>query len=425
MPQISGVGVGQTYTTLAAWVAAESGSDYGVGNPAIAEITGALPAGADITGVFVRGYIVRAKAGEEFNPETLTGASANGIIRLASTTVGVVCKVKDIRYTGSNTFNVADNFITNCEITASSGNAIDLAGRKCTASNLIFTGVPARCFESNGGNSNAIANNCLSLGVSGSFSFVRWIFTNCLHFGSGTGFAATGSGSDYNASDDTSSPGANSLDNRTTADLVDFAGGDYRTASASALSTAGLGGAFIGFALEASSGISIAVTESGPSFTESINTSLSVNITGDIVENGPAFTEAVNVTLTSLTLQANIAEAGPAFTESITATLTETLTISADITEQGPAFSELITVNLGVNITSAITELGPSFTESINISVTGDRLASIVESGPSFTESIIASIPIIITLNPKNIIRVKRKSNTVIIKRKSNIIRVK
>jgi hypothetical protein len=172
-------------------------------------------------------------------------------------------------------------------------------------------------------------------------------------------------------------------------------------------------------------GISIAVTESGPSFTESINTNLSVNITGAIVENGPAFTDAVNVTLTSLTLQANIAESGPSFTESIAATLTETLTISADIVEQGPSFTESITASLGVNITSVITELGPSFTESINISVIGDRVASIVENGPSFTESIIASIPITITVNPKNIIRVKRKDNTVIIKRKSNIIRVR
>jgi len=172
-------------------------------------------------------------------------------------------------------------------------------------------------------------------------------------------------------------------------------------------------------------GISIEVTESGPSFTESINTNLSVNITGAIVENGPAFTDAVNVTLTSLTLQANIAESGPSFTESIAATLTETLTINTDIVEQGPSFTESITASLGVNITSVITESGPSFTESINISVIGDRVASIVENGPSFTESIIASIPITITVNPKNIIRMKRKDNTVIIKRKSNIIRVR
>ena len=111
-----------------------------------------------------------------------------------------------------------------------------------------------------------------------------------------------------------------------------------------------LGAVRLGWAgASGASGISIAVTETGPSFTESINTNLSVSITGAIVENGPAFTDAVNVTLTSLT--------------------------------------------------------------------------SIVENGPSFTESIIAFIPI--TVNPKNIIRVKRKDNAVIIKRKSNIIRVR
>lgn len=35
------------------------------------------------------------------------------------------------------------------------------------------------------------------------------------------------------------------------------------------------------------------------------------------------------------------------------------------------------------------------------------------------------NIPVIITINPKNIIRVKRKENTVRVKRNSNIIRVK
>lgn len=174
-----------------------------------------------------------------------------------------------------------------------------------------------------------------------------------------------------------------------------------------------------------SSGITVTVTETGPSFTESISSILTASITSVITESGPGFTESISATLSTLTIQANISESGPSFTESISATVTQTLTINADITEQGPSFAEAITVNLDVNITSAITELGPSFTESINISVIGDRVAAIVESGPSFIESIIATIPIVITVNPKNIIRVKRKSNTVTIKRKSNTIRVR
>ena len=225
---------------------------------------------------------------------------------------------------------------------------------------------------------------------------------------------------DFNASNDASAPGTNTQ-SISTSDFVDYVNDNFNIDPVSPLFALGVGADLV----PASGGISIAVAEIGPSFTESINTNLSVNITSAITENGPAFTEAVNVTLTSLTLQASIVESGPSFTESITATLTETLTINADIAEQGPSFTESITASLGVNITSAITELGPSFTESININVIGDRIASIVESGPSFVESIIASIPITITVNPKNIIRVKRKDNTVIIKRKSNIIRVR
>ena len=260
MPQVSGVGVGQTYTTLAAWVAAESGSDYGVGNPAIAEVTGSLGAGATVNGVFVRGFIIRAKTGEELNASNLSGASANGPIIMASTTASSACVVKDITYESSFNFGVAGNEITNCQLTASSGTAIVLGARNVIGTGLIFTGNPERCFDSSGGaGQTAVLNNCLSLGVTGSFSFVRGTFTNCLKLGGGTGYAASLTGSDHNASDDTTAPGANSLQNRTTADLVNFAGGDYRTASGSVLATAGLGGTFIGFALESSSGISLTV----------------------------------------------------------------------------------------------------------------------------------------------------------------------
>jgi hypothetical protein len=293
MPEISTIGSGGDYTTLAAWVSGESGSDYGVGNPAIGEITGTLASGGSIAGVFLRGYILRAKAGEEFDPETLTGAGATAIIRMATTTVGSPCLIRDIIYTGSNTFNVADNVIENCEITASSGEAISATSRKVTVRNLIFTGSPSRCLEASSSNSNVIAENCLSLGVSGSFSFVRWHVTNCLHFGGGSGFAATVAGSDFNASDDTTSPGSNSLDNRTTADLADFAGGDFRTASGSALATAGLGGTFIGFALEVGGGITL--TGQTPNYSLSA-ISATVDLTGSIDITG----QTVNYSYSSI-----------------------------------------------------------------------------------------------------------------------------
>ena len=82
--------------------------------------------------------------------------------------------------------------------------------------------------------------------------------------GSAEAFAGTfNASSDFNAGDDTTAPGSNSLDNRTTADLADFAGGDFRTASASALATAGTGPTpFIGASLEVSGG-EVLIIDSG------------------------------------------------------------------------------------------------------------------------------------------------------------------
>lgn len=75
------------------------------------------------------------------------------------------------------------------------------------------------------------------------------------------------------------------------------------------------------------SGISIVVTESGPSFTESINTNLSVNITGAIVENGPSFTEAITASL-DVNITSAITELGPSFVESIIASIPITITVN-------------------------------------------------------------------------------------------------
>ncbi len=123
-------------------------------------------------------------------------------------------------------------------------------------------------------------------------------------------------------------------------------------------------------------------------------------------------------------ITAAVAEAGPSFAEVITSNLD--VNISASISESGPSFSDVINVDISsLTIQGDISESGPSFVESINLSITKEVQASITESGPSFVDSIFASIPIKITVNQKNIVRVKRKSNTVIIKRRTNTIRVK
>jgi len=240
----------------------------------------------------------------------------------------------------------------------------------------------------------------------------------------------------------------NTINTDTTAEMVDYANGDYRIKSASTLATAGQGGTFIGAFLEASSGLTASITESGPSFTEQISTTLSkaiqasitelgpsfaesisanlsVNITGSIGESGPAFTESISATLSTLTIQGDITESGPSFTDSISIDVQASAGLNASIAELGPSFTESVQASLDKAIEANISEYGPSFTDSITISLTSEIDASIGEYGPSFIESLSAKIPVKISVNAKNTIKVKRSANTVKIKRKSNILRVK
>ena len=111
-----------------------------------------------------------------------------------------------------------------------------------------------------------------------------WVIKNALYLGPGAWTLGSGwlAATDYNASSDTTAVGANSLQNRTTADLVDYAGNDYRTKSSSALATAGDGGTFIGYKLEASTGIE--VTGQSPTFNYSAISAV-IDLTGEILIN--------------------------------------------------------------------------------------------------------------------------------------------
>lgn len=78
---------------------------------------------------------------------------------------------------------------------------------------------------------------------------------NSFFFGStGVDFSNQGGTHDYNATEDATAVGANSLINRTSSDFVNFAGDDFRTSSSSALATSGEGGTFIGYDVESGGG---------------------------------------------------------------------------------------------------------------------------------------------------------------------------
>jgi len=94
---------------------------------------------------------------------------------------------------------------------------------------------------------NAVIDNCTAIIQSpNSFAYYETVSSdiicrNCIAFGGSTnGFSGTfAAASDYNATDDTSSPGANSVDNITSAAFTNYAGGDYTPATSGVLDSAG------------------------------------------------------------------------------------------------------------------------------------------------------------------------------------------
>ena len=220
-------------------------------------------------------------------------------------------------------------------------------------------------------------------------------------------------------------PGSNSQTNLTTADFNDYANDDYRLDPTSNFVTNGSSSGFMGAAVApAGGGISVTVTETGPSFTESINSILTAKLNSAITESGPSFVESIAATLTALEITATITESGPSFTELIGATVVTPSGVTVSITEVGPSFTESINTVINANISAGITEQGPSFVESSSVAILKDITLLITESGPSFTDSIAVTLPVFVTINPKNIIQVKRSSNNVTIKAKSNMITV-
>lgn len=79
--------------------------------------------------------------------------------------------------------------------------------------------------------------------------------TNCFCFGStGSDFDNQGGSHGAVATEDTTGLPGTTWDGRTSADFANYAGGDYRIASGSALATGGSGGTYIGHALQPAAG---------------------------------------------------------------------------------------------------------------------------------------------------------------------------
>ena len=274
MPNISQIGFGTNdYPTIEAWVAsAEATTDYGVGNPATAEVGAGTPALAANTQIrlftgshWPQGFQIRAVAGTEFDGNfggshsvldgggfTLDVRAPNGSISgLELLNLGTVATGTDysnllidscgIRETGSginvylhwavtlpvrflNTIIYTSNLTNNQSLYIDAATNVDVEGCTIIAAN------------NTGSNGAVYVRGTLDINNSALFSTVL------AYEESGT---PTTSG-DYNAGSDVSVIGANSVSTLTIADFVDYAANDFRIKNTSGLVGAGAGGGDIG-----------------------------------------------------------------------------------------------------------------------------------------------------------------------------------
>jgi hypothetical protein len=266
MPQISQIGFGTNdYADLPSWEAGEQSASYG-GAPPVAELSGnnVLTANFQIRDGFADGAIIRANTGEEFDGN-FGGAHAkiSGAYNFDVRVADVVVEGIEISAQVTNTGDTLDGLIfTNCGL--SNQLFISLLSGTITMNNSIIwdnndtynrivymqstsTLVLSACtvMGTNGAGSadyGAIYNrgtSSITINNTASYSVTAKAYAE--H----TGDSPTVAGN-YNAGNDATMPGANSIATLGQDDFEDFANRDFRIKSTSELVGAGSGGGDIG-----------------------------------------------------------------------------------------------------------------------------------------------------------------------------------
>jgi hypothetical protein len=204
--------------------------------------------------------------------------------------------------------------------------------------------------------------DCCSLGGTLVATAKTPVINNSLSINCGAdGGSATG---DYNASDSDplNVPGGNSIA-ATTADLVDYAGGDYRTKLSSSLATAGSGGTFIGAFLEESGG---GTTVEIPTLDNAATTyAPTISVTNHQTVEIPTSTHAITTYAPTITIGNNIDIEIPTLDNSAT-TYAPVITVSDHQTVEIPTLDNSATTYAPtITTTSNVTVTIPTSTHSI------------------------------------------------------------
>ena len=273
MPRVSLVGDGhggsEDYSTLSLWAAAEFGVDYG--SQIEASCLGDCGTGATLSGTTVNGALIYTQG---IQGDGTNSALLAEIARLTLSNTSPIT-INDMSITTNNQFvsalTLQSNFVTSnrCVIsnTSGAGNTFNISGLfpNSNFNNFIVIGGlnAVRTGFNQGTNlTKGVVFGAANDGVEGSTSLGLVVtdvfsFNNVLEdYESAASFTLVNC-----ASED--STGTSGLTGYTSTELVDFAGGDYRTKATSFLATAGTGGTFIGAFLEASSGLTVTAESQG------------------------------------------------------------------------------------------------------------------------------------------------------------------
>ena len=269
MPKVSLVGNGhggsEDYATLALWDAAESGVDYG--SAIEAACLGDCGTNYTLSGTNVHGAVAYT-LGVLYDGSNQSSLAATARVNVSGTDF----TFKHIRITNNNAFDVAvdlsgaNTYVEDSHIedTSASGSSYGAAQVRGAAANkgLRRVTISANCYQlvRTGSGGPVELTNVTGWGATGRGilgpSGGEGYLTDCHFFDcNGTAVAGTFASKVNLASDD----GTTAITPYTSAELVGFAGGDYRTKSSSFLATAGSGGSLIGAFLE-SGGAGISIT---------------------------------------------------------------------------------------------------------------------------------------------------------------------
>ena len=245
------------YATLALWESGESSADPGVGFYSIADCLGVCGAGATINGAFIRGYKVLGGVTYDGTNESALASVSNAITMAATITDGTV---SDLKINGVLSIFGQDNTVQRCRVISSASVAVNLSSvatnKKLINSVVQGTGAFPIAY---GSARPGIVRNCIvfggtSTGILATASSSVQEIVNTFSFNNATkDYSGIPSTFLTNASEDLT--GSSGLTGFTSAELVNFAGNDFRTKAVSTLATAGTAPeGFIGAFLEVSAG---------------------------------------------------------------------------------------------------------------------------------------------------------------------------